>query len=81
MVGTVAEVLVEGPSKTAQERGHEGPILQMTGRTECDRIAVFEGNTRQAGQVLPVAIYDAHPHTLFGTIVTHERGPEVYPLA
>ena len=36
----------------------------MTGRTPCDRIVVFDGNQRQAGQMLPVTIYAAGPHTL-----------------
>ena len=53
----------------------------MTGRTHCDRIVVFEGNQRQAGQILPVAIYDAHSHTLFGEVVTTHVGPEVYDLS
>jgi tRNA-2-methylthio-N6-dimethylallyladenosine synthase len=52
----------------------------MTGRTHCDRIVVFEGNQRQAGHVMPVVIYDAHSHTLFGEVVTSEIAPEVYSL-
>ena len=71
----------EGPSKTAAKRGEDdGPILQLTGRTHCDRIVVYEGNRRQIGQVLPVTIYDANAFTLFGGIVTNEISPEVYTL-
>jgi tRNA-2-methylthio-N6-dimethylallyladenosine synthase len=55
--------------------------LQLTGRTHCDRIVVFDGNPRQVGQLLPVTIYDADAFTLFGAVVTHHVGPEVYQLA
>jgi tRNA-2-methylthio-N6-dimethylallyladenosine synthase len=80
-IGRQVEVLVEGPSKAA---GGNDPLpgreLQMTGRTRCDRIVVFPGNLRQAGALLPVTIYDTHSHTLFGEVVTHHLGPEVYSL-
>ena len=86
-LGERVEVLVEGPSKAAQkaaqksgESSSEGP-LQLTGRTLCDRIVVFEGNRRQIGQTLPVAVYDANAHTLFGAVVTDHVGPEVFSLA
>ena len=55
-------------------------VLQLTGRTHCDRIVVFEGNRRQIGQLLDVAIYDSNPFTLFGSVVTQHVGPEVYSL-
>ncbi|QDT70405.1 tRNA-2-methylthio-N(6)-dimethylallyladenosine synthase [Planctomycetes bacterium MalM25] len=77
-LGTRVEVLVEGPSKKANEQGDK---LQLTGRTLCDRIVVFEGNRRQIGQTLPIAIYDANAHTLFGAVVTEHVGPEVFDLA
>ena len=54
--------------------------LQLTGRTQCDRIVVFDGNRRQIGQLLPVVIYDANAHTLFGEVVTRHTGPELYAL-
>ncbi|TWT96845.1 tRNA-2-methylthio-N(6)-dimethylallyladenosine synthase [Botrimarina colliarenosi] len=77
-LGSRVEVLVEGPSKKAAE---EGDRLQLTGRTMCDRIVVFDGNRRQIGQTLPVAVYDANAHTLFGAVVTDHVGPEVFSLA
>jgi tRNA-2-methylthio-N6-dimethylallyladenosine synthase len=56
----------------------ESELVQMCGRTHCDRIVVFEGNRRQAGQILPVTIYDASSHTLFGAVVTgHVTSSEV----
>jgi tRNA-2-methylthio-N6-dimethylallyladenosine synthase len=79
-IGREVEVLVEGPSKAA-EKDAPGPTLQMTGRTACDRIVVFDGSPRQAGQLRPVTIYDASSHTLFGQLATDPSGPEVHTLA
>ena len=79
-VGQVVEVLVEGPSKNASRDSTKGPIQQLTGRTPCDRIVVFDGNERQVGKILPVAIYDNRPHTLLGNIVTTHIGPDVVSL-
>ena len=91
-LGRQVEVLVEGVSKSearkehahadegmAHEHSHHG-VAQMVGRTMCDRIVVFDGNLRQTGQTLPVSVYDANAHTLFGAVVTQEVGPEVYAL-
>ena len=55
--------------------------LQLTGRTNCDRIVVFDGNRRQIGRFLPTVIYDANAHTLFGEIVTQHVGPELFGLS
>lgn len=75
------EVLVEGPSKlAAKDEDQDRPVLQLTGRTMCDRIVVFEGMRRLIGQILPVAIYETTPFTLFGRAVTRRVGPEVYTL-
>lgn len=80
-VGRAVEVLVEGPSKRAVKRGEdEGPVVQMTGRTPCDRIVVFDGNRRQAGQVLPVTIHDVNAHTLIGVVKTIHSGPELFSI-
>ena len=79
-IGHAVDVLVEGPSKKADKLEQNGPLKQMVGRTHCDRIVVFDGNERQAGQILPVSIYETNPFTLFGAVVTQEAGPEVYAL-
>ena len=79
-VGREVNVLVEGPSKAAEESPQKTNVVQMMGRTHCDRIVVFEGNRRQAGQILPVTIYEVSPHTLFGQVITDCVGPEVYTL-
>ncbi len=78
-LGKTVEVLVEGPSKQSLKRNDSGPIRQMTGRTHCDRIVVWEGNERQAGNTLPVLIHDASSHTLFGSMVTTDS-VETVPL-
>lgn len=65
-VDRTVEVLVEGPSKESRRRGSEGPIRQLTGRTRCDRIVVFDGPISQVGELLPVCILAATPHTLVG---------------
>ncbi len=81
-LGRTVEVLVEGPSKDARKHADpDSARTQLVGRTRCDRIVVFEGNRRQMGQLLPVTIYDANAHTLFGEVVTQHFGPEVYQLS
>jgi tRNA-2-methylthio-N6-dimethylallyladenosine synthase len=80
-LGREVTILVEGPSKTSQKHAAEGHALQLVGRTNCDRIVVFEGNPRQIGQFLPVVIYDANAFTLFGEVVTEHVGPQVYSLS
>jgi len=86
-LGCDVEVLVEGLSKTSLKRQQAGQDaendsqqVQLTGRTMCDRIVVFDGNRRQIGQTLPVTIYDASIHTLLGLVVTQHVGPELFPL-
>ncbi|MGC4004960.1 MAG: TRAM domain-containing protein [Pirellulales bacterium] len=59
-----------------------GPALQLTGRTRCDRIVVFDGNPRLIGQFVQIGIHDANAHTMFGAVVTREVGPrDLYTLA
>lgn len=71
-LGKRVPVLVEGPSKMSVRRSETGPLRQMTGRTHCDRIVVWDGHERQAGQLLSVLIHDASSHTLFGSVETFE---------
>ncbi|HAY82169.1 MAG TPA: tRNA (N6-isopentenyl adenosine(37)-C2)-methylthiotransferase MiaB [Planctomycetaceae bacterium] len=80
-IGQTVDVLVEGPSKkAAKQADSSGPLVQMTGRTHCDRIVVWEGNRRQAGQIMPVTIYEARAHTLFGEVLTEHCGPELFTV-
>ena len=74
-IGNDVEVLVEGPSRSEMKRGdggsENGP-LQLTGRTTCDRIVVFDGNPRLAGSLAQIQVDDCTPTTLIGHIVTRE---------
>jgi tRNA-2-methylthio-N6-dimethylallyladenosine synthase len=80
LVGRAVDVLVEGPSKAAAKGDLTADVCQLVGRTPCDRIVVFDGNRRQAGQVLPVRIYESSAFTLFGTVITRHVGPEVFSI-
>jgi tRNA-2-methylthio-N6-dimethylallyladenosine synthase len=78
LLGQRVQVLVEGPSDMARRHGETGgDLVQLTGRTPCDRIVVFNGNPRLVGELIDVAIYDVAPHTLFGAVVTKYVGPEL----
>ncbi|MDC9729048.1 MAG: tRNA (N6-isopentenyl adenosine(37)-C2)-methylthiotransferase MiaB [Methyloprofundus sp.] len=61
MVDTVQTVLVEGVSKKNQ--------LQVTGRTENNRVVNFIGHPRLAGQFVDVLITEALPNSLRGRVV------------
>ena len=91
-VGRDVEVLVEGPSKASRKAADadaadtqdaipDAHVLQLSGRTPCDRIVVFDGTRRQCGQILPVHIVEATAFTLYGAVVTRQVGPEVYSLS
>lgn len=62
MVSTVQRLLVEGESKKNS--------LQMTGRTENNRVVNFAGHTRLKGQFVDVLITEALPYSLRGRVVT-----------
>jgi tRNA-2-methylthio-N6-dimethylallyladenosine synthase len=80
LMGRTFDVLVEGPSKKESENDPQAHVIQLTGRTHADRIVVFDGTRRQIGRILPVTIHDCTAHTLIGTAVTQEVGPEIYSL-
>jgi tRNA-2-methylthio-N6-dimethylallyladenosine synthase len=71
-LGRTVEVLVEGPSKSAVKRDAAGELGQLTGRTSCDRIVVFEGHERLVGRIVPVEIEETSAVTLFGQVITSE---------
>jgi tRNA-2-methylthio-N6-dimethylallyladenosine synthase len=81
-LGERVEVLVEGASERARHRGEDsGDLVQLVGRTPCDRIVVFDGHPRLVGQIIPLAIYDVSAHTLFGAVVTEHVGPRLALLS
>ena len=51
-VGTIQKVLVEGPSKNNDK--------MLTGRTETNRVVVFEGDTNLINQIIDVKITENH---------------------
>jgi tRNA-2-methylthio-N6-dimethylallyladenosine synthase len=59
LVGTVQEVLVEGPDKTG---------LRFTGRTRGNRTTVFEAAPRLVGSLVPVEVTSASVSTLYGSL-------------
>ena len=80
-VGQEVEILVEGTSKSAMklpvlDGAAEFPeavpdadsTIQLTGRTPCDRIVVFDGPRSLIGNLQKVRITDSSPFTLFGEI-------------
>lgn len=81
LLGRTFEVLVEGRSKASLKRGESGPVYQLTGRTHCDRIVVFEGTSDLVGQFVPITVYDASAHTLFGSVASAEPVPSLVTLS
>jgi tRNA-2-methylthio-N6-dimethylallyladenosine synthase len=72
-IGKSVEVLVEGPSKSAVKAEPDGALArQLVGRTDCDRIVVFDGNPRLAGSMADISVHDCTATTLLGSIVTKE---------
>jgi tRNA-2-methylthio-N6-dimethylallyladenosine synthase len=65
-VGRTVEILVEGPSKTGRRHAQDGCLTQLTGRTVCDRIVVFEGHRELIGKILPVEVSEVSAVTLYG---------------
>jgi tRNA-2-methylthio-N6-dimethylallyladenosine synthase len=64
LIGTIQQVLCEGPSKTNKER--------LSGRTSQNKIVIFDGNAeRMAGRLLDIRIEDSTGYTLYGTPEIH----------
>jgi tRNA-2-methylthio-N6-dimethylallyladenosine synthase len=61
MIGSVQQVLVEGPSKKDPH--------QLRGRTENNRVVNFTAHPRLAGEFVKVRITEALPNSLRGIIV------------
>ncbi len=62
MLGTHQWILVEGPSKKN--------IMELTGRTENNRIVNFLGEPKLVGQFVQVAITDVYTNSLRGQVIT-----------
>ena len=59
LLGTIEEVLVEGPDKTGQ---------RFTGRTRGNRVCIFDAQPRLTGQLVPLKIERASVSTLYGEL-------------
>jgi tRNA-2-methylthio-N6-dimethylallyladenosine synthase len=63
-VGTVQRILAEGASKRDAD--------ELMGRTECNRVVNFAGQSRLVGQMVDVTITEAKAYTLRGEVLVHE---------
>ena len=59
--GRLEEVLVEGQSKQSDQ--------DVTGRTRSNKIVNFEGDLSLVGELVPVRITKAYPHSLRGELI------------
>jgi tRNA-2-methylthio-N6-dimethylallyladenosine synthase len=59
LLGTVEEVLVEGPDKSGEH---------FTGRTRGNRVCIFDADTRLIGSLVPLKITRASVSTLYGEL-------------
>jgi tRNA-2-methylthio-N6-dimethylallyladenosine synthase len=64
LIGTVEEVLVEGPDKSG---------ARFTGRTRGNRVCVFDAHPRLVGEMVPLKISRATVSTLYGDLVLAEE--------
>ncbi|NBV46516.1 MAG: tRNA (N6-isopentenyl adenosine(37)-C2)-methylthiotransferase MiaB [Planctomycetia bacterium] len=82
-VGTRQQVLVEGLSVRDEKRGSAGTPpaadgeAQLTGRTPCDRIVVFDAPLRLVGRLVDVDIVAAGPWSLGGLVAESAAGAPV----
>jgi len=72
-IGREVTILVEGRSRSTTRREGWDDVDQLTGRTSCDRIVVFEGHQRLVGRSIQVRVQDASAVTLFGEVLTTDR--------
>lgn len=65
MLGTTQRVLVEGASKKNQ--------MELSGRTENNRVVNFAGTPEMIGQFVDVEITDIYPNSLRGKVLKTEK--------
>ena len=64
MLGTVQRILVEGPSRKN--------VMELSGRTENNRVVNFEGTPEMIGKFVDVEIVDVYTNSLRGVVVRTE---------
>lgn len=65
MQGSIQRILVEGTSRKS--------IMELSGRTENNRIVNFEGSPDMVGKFVDVEIVDVYPNSLRGKLVRTEE--------
>lgn len=65
MLGSVQRILVEGTSRKN--------VMELAGRTECNRMVNFEGSPEMVSQFVDVEITEVWAHSLRGTVVRTEQ--------
>ncbi len=73
LIGKIEPVLVEGKSKKTMRTPGDAEenmkkTIQMTGRTESNKIVHFAGDNIEQGRVVDIKIEQAYPHSLWGTL-------------
>ncbi|MFC0229571.1 tRNA (N6-isopentenyl adenosine(37)-C2)-methylthiotransferase MiaB [Serratia aquatilis] len=69
MLGTVQRVLVEGPARKN--------IMELFGRTECNRGITFTGTPDMIGQFVDIEITEARTNSLSGKVIRTEQQMEL----
>ncbi|MEQ5209154.1 TRAM domain-containing protein, partial [Proteus sp. fly-1067] len=64
MLGTVQRILVEGPSRKN--------VMELSGRTENNRVVNFEGSPDMIGKFVDVEIVDVYANSLRGKVIRTE---------
>ena len=64
MLGTTHRILVEGLSRKS--------VMELTGRTENNRVVNFEGTPDMVGKFVDVEIVDVYTNSLRGKVVRTE---------
>lgn len=64
MLGTEQRILVEGPSKK--------DLMELTGRTETNRVVNFVGSPDMIGKFVDVKITDVYTNSLRGEVIRTE---------
>lgn len=64
MVGTIQRILVEGTSRKN--------VMELSGRTENNRVVNFEGTPDMIGKFVDVEIVDVYTNSLRGKVIRTE---------
>jgi len=67
LLGSIQEVLCEGPSKNNSDR--------LAGRTSANKIVIFDGDARLlTGRIIPIKILESTGFTLYGDVALANEG-------